>query len=297
MTPIVLGWIAAVSVVLVLVARPWKSPAHRSPLALLPAFAAAAWVIVTGATAYDNLMKDGSWTAASVAIGFVPAKAVVYAVLAYVLGRTLRAAPASSGPPAQRWAVPAVLAAVMIYFIGSDVARLRVDAAERHAANETLTAAEVAALTEDIRNGTASKGVQGAFLGNPLCPLDVLEQFAAAPDHYWRQAVARNERISPEIADKLSRDPKEEVRYMLAFNRTLPPEILSRMSRDQSELVRGQVAWTKTLPDEDLARLADDPSVEVRSTVARQQRLSKDILEKLSNDPDERVRNAAWRGG
>jgi|GEM_PF-6065605 len=298
MNPIILGWIAAVAVVVVLVARPWKSPAHRSPLALGPAVAAAAWVLVTGANAYDNLINDGSWTAASVAIGFVPIKAVVYALLAYAMGRTFTAARAADAPPMQRWGAPAALAAILIYFVGGDVLRMRTDAAERHAANETLSAADVAALADDIRNSSTSKGVQFAFLGNPLCPPDLLAQFASSPDHYWRQAVARNDTISPEIADKLAQDQKEEVRFMLAFNRTLPPDILSRLAADQSELVRDTVAWTKTLPDDAFEKLVNDPSAKVRATVARQPRLSPEALEKLRNDPNESVRKAAeWNGG
>ena len=170
---------------------------------------------------------------------------------------------------------------------------LRSAALERHARDPAMT--EVQALVQRIRAGDAAREGLGAFLGNPLCPPELLVEHAAWPDPYWRKAVARNDRIDATLADKLAGDTDEEVRYYLAFNRTLPPAILSRLAADTSEMVRDTVAWTGSLPDADFNRLVNDPSPKVRATTALQSWISPEALAKLRNDPEQRVRDAANR--
>jgi len=295
MSFIAFGWIAVVVVVVGLVTKPWKGAANRAPLPLALAMAMIAWVIGTGNVVYNDLMALGSWTAASITIGYVPAKAIVFALVAYFFGRTLNTARITPGPIAQRWGIPALLAAVLLYFLGTDIASNREAALERHASSTTLSEQDVTEITQKIRSGSATKDEQGAFLGNPLCPPELLADFAASADPYWRRAVARNAKISPEIAEKLSQDPEQEVRYLLTFNRDLSPAILSRLAADPSERVREMVVWSKKLPDEDYAKLARDPSAKVRETVARQERTSMEDWRRLREDPDQRVRDAARR--
>lgn len=294
---ILAAWIAAVGAVDIAVIRPWKSQAARAPLAVMLGTAAAAWVIGTGFFGYRQLIADGAWTGVSIAMVFVPAKAILISLIAYGAGRSFLSARAASGPPMARWALPALLAGVLVYSIGSDISRLHSSALERHARDPALTDAETAALAQKIRAGGAARDEAAAFLGNPRCPADLLAEFAVSPDAYWRSAVARNDAIDPAIAAKLAGDPDEQVRFYLAFNRKLPPEILGQLAADSSDSVRDTVVWTDALPDESFERLVNDSSAKVRATAALQSRLSKTQREKLRNDPEERVREAANRYG
>lgn len=289
------GWIAAVAVVDLAVMRPWKSPAARAPLPIFLGIALAAWAIGTGFFSYRQLMADGAWTGASIAIGFVPAKAIVLSLIAYAAGRTFLTARASGIP--QNWAVPVFLALIAGYSIVSDVITFRVSALERHAANPALTPEETFALTQRVREGDAGRSEIAAFLGNPRCPPELLTEYAGSSDSYWRMAVARNDAIDAVLAERLAGDTDEDVRYYLAFNRKLPLAILSKLAADTSESVRDMVAWTDALPDEDFNRLVEDASPQVRATAARQERISPAQLEKLRNDPEQRVRDAAYRWG
>ncbi len=117
---IFLGWVAAVGIVIGLVTRPWKSAAARAPLPLALALTMAVWVLSTGVMTYNELITKGSWTAATVAIPLVPIKAIVFALLAYAMGRTFLTARATKGPTAQRWGAPAGLAVLCLYFVVSD---------------------------------------------------------------------------------------------------------------------------------------------------------------------------------
>ena len=294
---ILAAWIAVVTVVGLVATRPWTAPAARAPLPLALGIGVAAWVIGTGYRSYLNLMADGSWTAATIAIPFVPAKAVVLSLIAYAAGRTINAAriTARTDKTAQPWILPVALAGLTLFAVGSDVMALRADARERHAANPALTSEETAALVRRVRGGDAARDEIGAFLGNPLCPPELLTEYAASPESYWRTAVARNDAIDAALSAKLAGDPDEAVRLYLSFNRKLPPEILTRLAADESESVRDTVVWTEGLPDEAFNRLVEDPSPRVRANAARQTRLSPEQLEKLRNDPEQRVRDAANR--
>jgi len=290
-------WVAVVAGVDLAVIRPWRSAVARAPLPLALAFALAAWVLATGFMAYRQMMADGAWTGASIAMAFVPGKAILLSLLAYAAGRSFLSARGSQAAAVQRWALPALLSAAVVYSLVSDVTRIHAGALERHAANPALSAAETAVLVERVRTGDASRGEILAFLGNPKCPPDLLVAYAGASDVYFRTAVARNDLLDPAVADKLAGDQDEQVRLYLAFNRKLPPPILTRLAADSSEGVREGVTWTATLPDEAFARLVEDASPRVRATAARQSRLSAAQLEKLRNDPEQRVRDAAaWWG-
>jgi len=288
------AWLVVTTLILAFAIRPWKTPAARAPLPLALCFAMMIWVLVSGAIIQANLMKIGSWTAASTTMAFVPLKAIFMALLAYWSARTLLAARTGAGP-ASRWVLPACLSIFTLYLVVSDVQFNINGARERHARSTILTPHEVEALAHSIRTGEASPDEQSAFLANPLCPPELLAEFATSQEPRWRRAVARNDTIATDIAETLAQDSNEQVRYMLAFNRKLPPAILSRLSTDTSESVRETVAWTDGLPDEDFNRLISDPSPRVRATVALQNRLSKEGHERLLADPEKRVRDAANR--
>ncbi len=255
--------------------------------------AAATWVLAWGASAYSDSMASGSWTAASVTIGFVPLKAVVYSLLGYFATRTFLAALSSTAT--KRWVLPGALGLGFFALIVSDVSTQIDIRWTRHARSETLSADDVGALVQRVKSGTAHQDERRAFLRNPLCPPEMLAIHAASADVYDRAAVAANPKLDVALAEQLAGDADEQVRYMLAFNRDMPPALLSRLAADPSEYVRDTVAWTKTLPEADFNRLVADPSPKVRATAALQERISSEALDRLRADPEERVRNAANR--
>jgi len=289
---ILLGWIAAITVVMVLIARPWKSAPAKHPLPWLLAALSAGWVLWWGADGYRDAMTEGRWTAASVTIGFVPLKALLYALLAYFAGRTLLG---GARRTSKQWLLLAAFGLALAYLVASDVMNIRATTHVQHARDQHLSPAEIAGVIERIRTGKADQSEHAALLSNPLCPPEFLAESIAAPDVLLRSAVAANPKLDGALAEKLAGDPAEDVRYYLAFNRELAPALLTRLAGDQSELVRNAVAWTKALPDADFERLVNDPSPKVRATAALQQRISAEQLAKLKADPEERVRNAANR--
>ncbi len=292
---ILLAWTAAVAAAHAVITRPWKYPAARAPLVLAPAVAMAAWVLGTGIMSYNGSMAQGSWTAASVTLGLVPLKAIILSLLAHGAGRA--ALKGRETRDRTFWTVAAALIAVCLYSVGADVQARRSAAIERHAADETLPPSEVAALAAKVRAGAASKDEAGAFIGNKLCPPDLLAEYANSTDPYRRKAAARNSALDAASAERLIADTDEEVRYYVAFNPGLTPDQLARLAADTSPDVRGLVARMSRLPDAAFAALADDPDAGVRVVVALQARTGADALAKLRNDPDERVRSAAGRRG
>ncbi len=94
------AWSAVVVFVVMVGTRPWKSPAARAPLPLALAAVGAAWVLAAGIVSYRHLMADGAWTGATIAMAFVPGKAIIFSMLAYAVGRTFLTARAASDPPA-----------------------------------------------------------------------------------------------------------------------------------------------------------------------------------------------------
>lgn len=285
-TMVVLGAIAAIT-------RPWRIR-PRPLLALALGIAGGAWVLGTGYFAFSQMMTDGAWTGASIAMGYVPAKAIVLSLITYYAGLTFTSA-RQHGPDLKRWVLPSILAVAALYIVSSDVTRLTDNALEQHARNPALTQDDVSALVQKIKSGAAKRHETYAFLSNPRCPPDLLREYVASPEAYWRMAVASNDTIDTEIAEKLVTDPDEQVRYYLAFNHTLPVELLSRLAADKSESVRDIVARAERLPDDAFEKLVADPSAKVRSTVALQSRISDRQREILQSDPEQRVRDAANR--
>ncbi|MBX7197778.1 MAG: hypothetical protein K1X51_00205 [Rhodospirillaceae bacterium] len=292
-TVILLAWTAAVVAAHAVITRPWKIPAARSPFAILPAIAMTAWVLGVGLLSYNASMASGSWTAASVTLGLIPLKAIVLSLIAHGAGRA--AAKALAGGGGAQWGVAAVALALCVYSVAADIGARRNAALEKHAADENLGADEVAALAAKVRANGAGEGEVWAFLGNRLCPPDLLAAAVASSDRNRRIAAARNSALDAAQADRLMTDADEQVRFYLAFNPGLTPEQLAHLSRDVSPQVRGIVALREKLPDDALARLVDDPDTGVREVVALQARISGEALEKLRNDRNERVRNAANR--
>jgi hypothetical protein len=238
MAVLLLGWISVVAVVDIGVTRPWKSPAARAPLPIALGVVVAAWVLTTGALAYADSLTEGLWTGATIAIAFVPAKAIVLSLLVYAAGRTVLTARATPAPLVQRWGLPAILAGLVLYALASDVAAMHNGALERAARDPALSADAVTALVQRIHAGAAAQGELEEFLGNPLCPADLLAEYAAKPDVRWRIAVARNQSLDAALIEKLATDPDEQVRYYMAFNRNLPPALVSRLAADSSQMVR-----------------------------------------------------------
>lgn len=290
---ILLAWTAAVVAAHAVITRPWKSPAARTPFAVIPAVAMAAWVLGTGILSYTGSMRDGSWTAASVTLGFVPLKAIALSLIAHAAGRAALTARATRDRV--QWGVAAAALALCVYSVGADVQARRNAALEKHAADESLAPGEVARLAAKVRANAAAESEVWAFLGNRLCPPDLIAEAALSPDRNRRTAAARNSALDAANADRLMADTDEQVRFYLAFNRGLTPEQLARLSEDRSADVRGIVARREELPDAAFAALVDDPDAEVRQVVALQSRISSEAVEKLRNDPEERVRNAANR--
>ena len=293
-TLILLAWTAAVIAAHAVVTRPWKVPAARSPFAILPAAAMTAWVLGTGISSYNGSMAGGSWTAASVTLGFIPLKAIVLSLLAHGAGRAAIKARAA-GDDRALWGVAAALVALCVYSVAADVAARNAAALEKHAADETLPPDEVAALAAKVRAKDAADGEAWAFIGNKLCPPELLAEAAASPDRNRRTAAARNSALGAADADRLITDGDEQVRFYLAFNRGLIPEQLARLAKDSSPQVRGIIARREQLPEAAFAALVDDPDAGVRTVVALQSRLRDEAIEKLRNDPDEHIRNAANR--
>ena len=286
MTVVVLfAWITFVAVIDVLITRPWSQPAARKPLPWMFAAAGAAWVLWWGANAYRDAMADGQWTAASITMGYVPLKALFYSLLAYFAARTM----------SRRWLLPAALSAVFVVLVASDIVNAHSVMRMRHARDTHLSPDQVAVIAERIRKGEADENEQTAFLRNPVCPPDLLAEFARTPDVIIRAAVAANPKLGATLAEQLAGDASEDVRYYLAFNRDLPPALVSKLAHDDSDRVREAVLWTASLSDEDFDRLVNDPSPRVRATAALQQRISGAQVDRLKADPEERVRSAANR--
>ena len=292
---ILLGWIAATVAVVGVVTRPWTSAAARAPLPLALAGGMAVWTLSFGTLTYGALVEKGSWTAATLTIAIVPVRAILLTLLAYALGRTILTARTSSAPPIQRWGPAIALTLFTLYFPASDLWARHRAVLVRHATSAALSTTDVDTLAQRVRAGRAVAEEQGAFLGNPLCPPELLAAFAPSTDPRWRRAVARNPALSPALAETLLQDTDEQVRYMLAFNRELPAPLLARLAADTSEHVRGIVAMTPNLPDEALAKLVADPSPHVRAAVTLAPHLSSEALERLRSDSEERVRDAANR--
>lgn len=291
MSTLVAGWALAVAVVFAVVARLWRADARR-PWPLLVALAVTVWTLWDGAIVYRDLIAQHAWTAATIVIPYIPAKAVVLALLAYF---TVRALPATrAATPRTRLILPSVLAAALIGLLATDIA-FSIEATHVRAARDPqMTTTELETQTARVTSGAASRNEVLAFLENPLCPPALLEDYAQAAQ-LFKTYVARNPKVPEEIILRLSQDSDPLVRYYAAYSANLPGGELPRLAADTDPMVREIVAWKEDLPDADFAPLIHDSAARVRAAAALQPRMSDaDILE-LTRDPDSHVRANATR--
>ncbi|MBL8630014.1 MAG: hypothetical protein JNM81_10325 [Rhodospirillaceae bacterium] len=266
MTILIAGWAAVVAVVLAAVARVWRPGLNRSIGAWGPAVIMAAWVIMTGALAYDDAIAKKAWTGATLIIPIIGLKAVLLSVLAYFAGFTILKAQHAASTGALAWALPVVLAAVCLYAIGSDAFALREMAAERHAARADLTESDVANLAKRVETGSAFDDEKLAFITNPKCPPALLQSAVIAADINMRIAATRNPALPMDELLKLARDPAASVRLYAVYSDRLFSEDYAALVGDPDENVREALAWKKELPDTDFTALLLDSSERVRKT-------------------------------
>ncbi|MBL8630013.1 MAG: hypothetical protein JNM81_10320 [Rhodospirillaceae bacterium] len=299
---VVFGWVIVVCGAVALITRPWKTPEARAPLQMGFAAALGLWVIWTGGQNYADFTDEGLWTGATLALIYVPFKAILYALLGYFGARA--ALNAWTNIPddddvardgATRWRTTIILATIIVFFVGSDIFTVREATRQRNARDQELTPDRIAKLERRVILNIASPEEKYRFLENPLCPATLLEDMAVSPDLRIRIAVARNPSLSAELATQMAADPDGEVRYLIAHHKALPLSQLQRLASDPYDRVREAVAWKAALPDAEFNRLVDDPSPSVRATIVLQRRLSDDALRRLTNDTDERVRTEAMR--
>jgi len=295
MAALVGSWSLAVLATFIVIVRPWRA-GHAWPLlALAAAVAAASWALWDGAAIYADLTAQHSWTAATIAIPYVPAKALLFAVLAYFTVRSLLAlrAPAIEHT-GNRYAAPTVLTVATILLLAGDVVASFEAARVRTARDPNLSPAQLNVTIARVGSGAASEDEVLAFLENPLCPPELLAHYATETQ-LFKTHVARNPKVPVELVRRLSQDSDPTVRLHAAYSANLPAEELPRLAADTDELVRESIAWKAKLPDEDFARLVTDAAPRVRSVVALQPRLSNEALLQLTMDPDSSVRANATR--
>lgn len=294
MTALVASWTLAVAVLLIGVTRPWRSAQARAPLPFILAVAVAGWVIWNGAAVYADLMAQHSWTAATIVIPYVPAKAALLMLLTYFAARSLLALRTSTETAPSRYTLPAVLTAITLTLLANDVLSTMTAAKVRTARNLNLTTEQLAVVTARVTGGAAQQDEILAFLENPLCPPALLEKYATE-HQYFKTQITRNPKVPTDLLLRLSKDPDPIVRYYAAASSQLPPEELSRLSSDDDAMVREMIAWKDKLSDEDFQRLINDSAARVRATVALQPRLADADLLRLTTDADASVRANAAR--
>jgi hypothetical protein len=287
---LLIGWLIAVGIIVALATRLWRADA-RKPLPLAAASAVTAWVVWDGGVVYRDLIAQSAWTAATVVIPYVPAKASLLAVLAYY---ALRGLTGFSHLPCSKRLVAALPAGILVFLLVADVLGSMDQARVRTARDATMTAAALEAEVIRVTSGAASRDEVLAFLENPLCPPALLEKYAAE-ERTFKTQVARNPKVPEEILLRLSRDSDPLVRYYAAYSPNMPETELPRLAADQDPMVRESMAWKKKLPDEDFARLLNDSEARVRATAALQPRTSDEDILRLTGDPDAGVRRNADR--
>jgi hypothetical protein len=294
MTGLVLGWSVAVVAVFLAAARPWRFAEARAPLPLVMAFLTAAWALWDGARIYADLMAQGLWTAATVTIAYVPVKAILMTLLAYLTGRAIMMA--VKAPPAtpRRFVRAGALTAVLIAFFVVDVQASADAARQRTARSAALTPDEIAAVQRRIESGAATDGEITAFLGNPLAPPEFLARYTDA-DARFKAYVTRNPSLPSDALLRLSRDADANVRLSAVYNPGLVETEFPRLAQDSDTYVREAMTWKPQLPDADFARLLNDPEARVRAAAVLQPRAADDELRRLAADSDESVRRAAAR--
>lgn len=301
MTEILIGWIAAVAIVFVVAARPWWSPAARHIGPWIIGLAAAGLSLWRGALLYSDAIADGAYTGATLMIPLVPVKSAVLGQIAYWTVRAIMAAASSSGAFLNRWGLAMALSALSLALVVSESLDALTDARVRTAKSTTLTPTQITEIVGRVTTGQAPEDERLAFLTNPVCPPDLLTQFAGG-SLYERATVASNPSTPTDVLIRLSQDESSEVRVPTVTNPGLPTGELPRLAADSDPVVRRQTVWKEALPDADFRRLLNDPDAEVRNAVAYQRkRLTDDELRALLRDPSDTVRatatrEAGWRG-
>jgi hypothetical protein len=302
---IVLAWIGVVTLVFALAIRPWGKPERRAPLPLLLLVLGAGWVLVSGAAGYAELIAQGLWTAASVAIPFYPAKAVIYGLFGYVTGRVLAGTLqlhrlrtsvgySAASPGVIRAVVGGALLAIAGYAVIGDVNTVREAAIDRVARNPHISPEQAARFVAEIESGMLSPALTHTFLGNPVCPPHLLERFAGGAVND-KAAVLSNPNLAPDIVLRLAQDTNVLVRYYAAYHDRMTPDALARLAADPDPEVRMAALRNDKLPDDAFRTLLADPVPRVRRALVYEERLAADDLRVLLNDPDETVRNEARR--
>lgn len=205
------AWMTVVTAADALLMRLWKGPGSQARMPVVLTLLVAAWVLATNALAYEDMLSSGAWTGAILAIAAVPLKAIALSMMTYVAARVFVRARIMGGHPT-RWALPAVLAVLCFYAVSVDMQFMRMSARERYAASPMLEDAQIERIANRVRDGRAYDSEIRAFLANPLCPPELLAQFATHPDPLMRAAVAQNNAISARLAAVLAADPEARVR-------------------------------------------------------------------------------------
>ena len=294
MIALIAGWTLVVAVLLIVVARPWRSAQAHTFLPLVLAAGAAGWVIWNGAILYADLTAQSSWTAATVTLPYVPAKAALFMLLTYFAARSLLALRTTAETAPSRYALPAILTTITLMLLVNDVLSTMTAAKVRTARDPNLTTGQLSVVTARVTGGLAKQDEILAFLENPACPPELLEKYATA-HQYFKTQIARNPNVPVDLLLRLSKDADPIVRYYAAASARLPPEELSRLAADVDPMVREIIAWKDKLPDEDFQRLVNDSAARVRATVALQPRLADADLLRLTTDVDASVRTNAAR--
>ena len=148
---------------------------------------------------------------------------------------------------------------------------------------------------------------------NPRTPLAALEMLAnreflreenATPstdhsmffprrnDEEVLEALARNPNLTPELLERLARDPSPNVRSKLIHNPNITLELWALLARDEDVAVRLELAERSHCPITILELLASDEDKDVRQKVAANRNTPAPALEILATDADAAVRTA-----
>ena len=104
--------------------------------------------------------------------------------------------------------------------------------------------------------------------------------------------MARNPNLTPELLERLARDPSPNVRSKLIHNPNITLELWALLARDEDVAVRLELAERSHCPITILELLASDEDKDVRQKVAANRNTPAPALEILATDADAAVRTA-----
>jgi len=102
--------------------------------------------------------------------------------------------------------------------------------------------------------------------------------------------LARSEKTSAEILEKLSHNSNSEVKDAVLQNPKCTEEMLERLSNDSDQRIKVAVLKNPKCTQEILEKLSNDSDPEVKVAVLKNPKCTQEILEKLSNDSDPKVK-------